>query len=45
MGVSPDASKNAIRVSFGWQTQEHDIDHLIQAWKDIYTSQHFKEAI
>lgn len=45
MGVLPEASKNAIRVSFGWQTQEHEIDHFIQAWKDIYTSQHLKEAI
>lgn len=45
MGVSPEAAKSAIRVSFGWQTQELEIDRFIQAWKDIYAFQNMKEAI
>lgn len=45
MGVLPEAAKSTIRVSFGWQTQEEEIDHFIQAWKDISAFQNMKEAI
>lgn len=44
MGVSPQESQCAIRVSMGWKTQEEDIDTFIQAWKRIYAKKNFKEA-
>jgi cysteine desulfurase len=35
MGVKPEISEAAIRVSLGWDTSEHDIEHFIAAWRKI----------
>ncbi len=35
MGVAPEISKAAIRVSLGWDTTEHHIDRFIAAWRKI----------
>ena len=32
MGVAPELSKTAIRISLGWRTTADDIDHLVEAW-------------
>ena len=44
MGVSPEKAKCAIRVSFGWKTQDSDIDVFIEVWNRIYGSQRLKDA-
>ena len=33
MGVSPELAHGAIRASFGYSTQERDIDRLLQGWR------------
>lgn len=45
MGIPTPDSQCAIRISMGWNTQEHEIDAFIDAWKDIYEKQLKKEAI
>ncbi len=35
MGVAPEISRAAIRVSLGWDTTETTIDHFIAAWRKI----------
>jgi len=35
MGVAPEISLAAIRVSLGWNTTEADIDTFIAAWRRI----------
>jgi cysteine desulfurase len=35
MGVKPEISEAAIRVSLGWDTTEHDIEHFTAAWRKI----------
>jgi cysteine desulfurase len=35
MGVAPEISKGAIRVSLGWNTSEETIDHFTAAWRKI----------
>ena len=35
MGVAPEISRAAIRVSLGWDTTEDHIDHFIAAWRKI----------
>lgn len=35
MGVAPEISQAAIRVSLGWDTTEEHIDHFIAAWRKI----------
>jgi cysteine desulfurase len=35
MGVAPEISRAAIRVSLGWDTEDHHIDHFIAAWRKI----------
>jgi cysteine desulfurase len=35
MGVAPEISGGAIRVSLGWDTSEDHIDHFIAAWRKI----------
>ncbi len=44
MGVSPEESACAIRVSMGWKTREDEVDTFIQAWKNIYAQPMVKEA-
>ncbi len=40
MGVAPEISAAAIRVSLGWNTVAEDIEHFIAAWRKI--NQRFK---
>lgn len=35
MGVAPEISQAAIRVSLGWDTTDNDIEHFIAAWRKI----------
>lgn len=35
MGVAPELSSNAIRVSLGWNTKAEDIEHFITAWSRL----------
>ena len=35
MGVAPEISGAAIRVSLGWDTTENDVEHFIAAWRKI----------
>lgn len=44
MGICPEESQCAIRISMGWKTQETEIDTFIQAWKDIHAKQSLKEG-
>jgi cysteine desulfurase len=37
MNINGDYVSNAIRVSFGWNTNQSDIDSFIHVWKTIYT--------
>lgn len=37
MGVAPELSQAAIRVSLGWNTTDRDIDQFSAAWTRIYT--------
>jgi cysteine desulfurase len=36
MGVAPELTAGAIRVSLGWSTSEADIERFLAAWGDIY---------
>ena len=44
MGVSPELSKAAIRISLGWNTTDDDINHFISAWHKIAKRHHAKAA-
>ena len=35
MGVAPEISRAAIRVSMGWDTTEDHINHFVAAWRKI----------
>ncbi len=36
MGVPPALADEAIRVSFGWASQEQDVDRLVDAWLTLH---------
>jgi len=36
MGVIGDATTNTIRVSFGWESTEADVDRVVETWIKIY---------
>ena len=36
MGVPPELSAAAIRVSLGWSTTEEDVERFIAAWSRVY---------
>ena len=36
MGVDDATASQAIRISFGWNSQPADSDRLIAAWRDLY---------
>lgn len=38
MGVEPDLTHGAVRVSLGWSTSENDLDTLLNAWKNVVSS-------
>ncbi|MGD9739750.1 MAG: cysteine desulfurase family protein [Bauldia sp.] len=35
MGVAPELARSAIRLSFGWETDENDLDMFQSAWKRV----------
>jgi cysteine desulfurase len=43
MGVSPELSKAAIRISLGWNTMAQDVEHFISAWRKI-SKRHLSKA-
>jgi cysteine desulfurase len=44
MGVSPELSKAAIRISLGWNTAAQDVEHFISAWRKICKRHQSKAA-
>ena len=44
MGISPELSKAAIRISLGWNTTHEDINHFISAWRKISKRHQLKAA-
>ena len=44
MGVAPEISEAAIRVSLGWDTTEDHIDQFIAAWRGIIQRRKAREA-
>lgn len=36
MGYGEDVAGTAIRISLGWNTQEHDVEACAEAWKNLY---------
>ena len=44
MGISPELSKAAIRISLGWNTTDDDINHFISAWRKISKRHQSKAA-
>ncbi len=44
MGVSPELSKAAIRISLGWNTTAQDVEYFISAWRKISKRHQSKAA-
>ncbi|MFC1673256.1 cysteine desulfurase family protein [Pseudomonadota bacterium] len=44
MGVSQDVAKSAVRVSFGHENTEDDVESFFSAWKDLYVRQAAKRS-
>jgi len=38
MGVEPELARAALRISFGWETTERDIESLLTAWNTVVSS-------
>jgi cysteine desulfurase len=38
MGVAPELTRGAVRVSLGWSTTESDVQNLLNAWKIVVSS-------
>lgn len=38
MGVAPDLTRGAVRVSLGWDTRESDVENLLNAWNNVVSS-------
>jgi cysteine desulfurase len=38
MGVEPELSRGAVRVSLGWTTSDADIENLLNAWNTVVSS-------
>lgn len=38
MGVEPALARGAVRLSLGWSTSEADVEHLLNAWKNVVSS-------
>jgi cysteine sulfinate desulfinase/cysteine desulfurase-like protein len=36
MGYADDVAGAALRISLGWNTEESDIEHCIEAWQALY---------
>lgn len=36
MGATPDEASSAIRISLGWNSDDADVDHLLEAWGVLY---------
>ncbi len=37
MGVDEDEAGSAIRVSFGWNSRDSDVDRFVEAWGNVYS--------
>jgi cysteine desulfurase len=44
MGVEPELSRGAVRISLGWSTAEADIERLLNAWNTVVSSLLNKQA-
>lgn len=44
MNVPPDVARTTLRISFGWNTQQQDVEAFAEAWKDIYRRKAAKAA-
>jgi cysteine desulfurase len=44
MGVEPELSRGAVRISLGWSTAEADIERLLNAWNTVFSSLLNKQA-
>ncbi len=44
MGVAPEISAGAIRVSLGWSTTQSDVQRFIEVWKKLLTRQGARKA-
>ncbi|MBT3239085.1 MAG: cysteine desulfurase, partial [Rhodospirillaceae bacterium] len=40
MGIDDDQAKSALRVSFGWDSKDGDVDAFLNAWGDLYERIH-----
>jgi cysteine desulfurase len=38
MGMDAELTRGAIRVSLGWGTTDHDVESLLNAWKNVVSS-------
>jgi cysteine desulfurase len=38
MGVLPELTRGAVRVSLGWTTTEADVDLFLSAWRKLTTA-------
>ena len=36
MNLSDELINNTIRISFGWQNSEEDVNRIVEAWLKIY---------
>ncbi len=45
MGVSDELSKCALRISYGWNTTEEDINKCIAAWASLFEIQNQKDRV
>ena len=44
MGISDELARAAIRISLGWNTTRHDIEHFIATWQRILTRHRARAA-
>jgi len=44
MGIAPELAKGAIRVSLGWNTTSHHIEHFITVWRSLVARHKAKAA-
>jgi cysteine desulfurase len=44
MGVEPEFARGAVRISLGWNTNEADIERLLNAWNTVVSSLLNKQA-
>jgi cysteine desulfurase len=45
MGLGPDVARSAIRLSFGWQSSEADLESFLSAWANIAAGAAARRAV